>query len=63
MIKKIEELRKQRKPFLSKQRLCDEAGISKAMYYRYIKKNDAPYKVVEKLARVLDLEIILHKPV
>lgn len=63
MLEKIEKLRKARKPFLSKKRLSDEAGISKAMYYRYIEKNDAPYKVVEKLAKALDLEIILYKPI
>lgn len=59
MIKKIEEIRSKQKPFLSKAKLAKESGISKSMYYRYVDNNNAPYKVVERMLKVLGLKLVV----
>ena len=57
MINKIEKLRLKHK--ISKAEVCRLGQISKAQYYNYIKTNNIPYNVVERIENGLGYELLI----
>lgn len=61
MIEKIEKLRLEKN--ISKAELCRLAGISKAQYYNYIKTNNIPYNVVDRIITELGFKLVIIKDI
>lgn len=57
MIKKLEQLRLKHK--ISKAELCRLGSISKAQYYNYLKTDNIPYNVVERMINGLGYKIAI----
>lgn len=61
MIGKIEKLRLEKN--ISKTELCRMANISKAQYYNYIKTNNVPYQVVDRIITELGYKLVIIKDI